>query len=68
MEGIPQCYQLLELTQTMSADRNVRDHNHLTGEYRGPAHNACNLNYHIYPKKVKIPCIIHNLKGIVSMF
>ena len=33
-------------------------------EYRGPAHNACNLNYQIDPKKVKTPCIIHNLKGI----
>ena len=46
-----------------SADKKVRYHNHLTGEYRGPAHNACNLNYRIDPKKVKIPCIIHNLKG-----
>ena len=51
----------------MSADKKVRDHDHLMGEYRGLAHNACNLNYHINPKKVKIPCIIHNLKGIVSM-
>ena len=48
----------------MSTDKKVRDHNHLTGEYRGPAHNACNLNYRIDPKKVKIPSIIHNLKGI----
>ena len=48
-----------------SADKKVHDHNHLTGEYRGPAHNACNLNYRIDSKKVKIPCIIHNLKGIL---
>ena len=37
------------------ADKKVRDHDHLAGEYRGPAHNACNLNYCIDPKKVKIP-------------
>ena len=50
-----------------SADKKVCDHDHFTGKYRAPAHNTCNLNYCIYPKKVKIPCIIHNLKGIVSM-
>ena len=27
-----------------SADKEIRDHAHLTGEYRGPAHNTCNLN------------------------
>ena len=47
-----------------SADKKVRDRDHLTGEYKGPAHNACNLNYRINPKKVKIPCIIHNFKAI----
>ena len=47
----------------MSADKKIRDRNHLMGEYRGPAHNACNLNYRFDPKK--IPCIIHNLKGIM---
>ena len=50
-----------------SADKKVRDHNHLTGEYRGPAHNACNLNYRIDPKKVKILCIIHNLRGMLLL-
>ena len=28
----------------MSADKKVRDHDHLTGECRGPAHNIRNLN------------------------
>ena len=46
-----------------SANKKVRDTDHLTGEYRGPTHNACNLNYRIDPKKVKIPCIVQNLKG-----
>ena len=47
------------------ADKNFCDHDHLTGEYRCPAQNACNLNYRINPKKVRIPCIIHNLKDIL---
>ena len=50
-----------------SVDKKVHDHDYLTCEYRGPAHNACNLNYRIDPMKVKIPCIIHNLKGILFL-
>ena len=50
-----------------SADKEVHNHDHLTGEYGGPPHNTCNLNYRIDPKKVKIPCIIHNLKGILFL-
>ena len=49
------------------ADKNVLDHDHLTGKYRSSAHNACNLNYGINPKKMKILCIVHNLKDIFSM-
>ena len=51
-----------------SADKKVHNHDHLKGEYRGPAHNARNLNYRSDPKKVKIPCIIHNLKGILFLY
>lgn len=37
----------------------VRGHDHLTGEYRGCAHNVCNLNYEDY----KIPVFFRNLKN-----
>lgn len=43
----------------LNEDR-VRDHCHLTGKYRGAAHNDCNLNYRI-PKF--IPVYLHNLSG-----
>ena len=44
-------------------EKRVRDHDHLTGKYRGPAHSSCNLQYRIDPNKKKIPCIIHNFKN-----
>ena len=39
----------------------VRDHDHITGKYRGAAHSNCNLNYNY--KNVKIPVVFHNLRG-----
>ena len=40
-------------------DNKVRDHCHLTGEYRSPIHNTCNLN--IKQKDCNfIPFIFHN--------
>lgn len=38
----------------------VRDHSHITGQYRGAAHNICNLRFKI-PKF--IPIFFHNLSG-----
>jgi len=42
----------------------VLDHCHFTGKYRGPAHNNCNLHYHL--KTNEIPVICHNLRGYDS--
>ena len=44
-------------------DHLVRDHDHITGEFRGAAHNGCNLN-HRETKKINV--IFHNLKGYDS--
>ena len=41
----------------------VRDHCHITGKFRGAAHNTCNLNYRINPKQWKLPIVFHNLRG-----
>ena len=46
----------------------VRDHCHVTGKYRGSAHQNCNLKLQISAEKIKIPVIFHNLKGYDSHF
>ena len=50
----------------------VRDHDHLTGKYRGAAHGVCNLKYRwskVNPLKkygFRIPVVFHNLRGYDS--
>ena len=41
----------------------VKDHDHMTGKYRGAAHNECNFKLKLNPKTMPIPVIFHNLKG-----
>ena len=44
----------------VQVDIKVRDHDHVTGAFRGAAHKSCNVKASI-PKNV--PVFIHNLKG-----
>ena len=46
----------------------VRDNCHVTGKYRGSAHQNCNLKLQISAEKIKIPVVFHNLSGYDSHF
>ena len=45
--------------QELHVDK-VRDHCHVTGKFRGAAHNKCNINLRL-PRK--LPIFFHNLQG-----
>ena len=49
-------------------DIHVRDHCHITGKFRGSAHQDCNLKLQMKPDNIKIPVIFHNLRGYDSHF
>ncbi len=65
-ESTEYCYLCKEKFSDIDVDlKKVYDHCHLTGKYRGAAHQSCNLRYKM-PKK--IPLIFHNLKNYDSHF
>ena len=49
-------------------DVRVRDHCHITGKFRGSAHQECNLKLKIKPEDIKILVIFYNLRGYDSHF
>ena len=58
------CEQDLKVDEETGHIFKVRDHCHFTGEYRGAAHNECNLKC---KKPLILPVIFHNLQGNVLL-
>ena len=54
--------------QYSDTDIRVRDHCHITGKFRGSAHQDCNLKLQINPLNIQIPVLFHNLRGYDSHF
>ena len=57
------CLFCADLLLVSNFKDSVRDHDHMTGKYRGAAHNECNFKLKLNPKTMPIPVIFHNLKG-----
>ena len=55
--------QDLDIDEETDQILKVRDHCHFTGEYRGAAHNQCNLKCR---KPLILPVLFHNLQGYDS--
>jgi hypothetical protein len=59
------CNEVKKLCKTQNGkvyyDKLVIDHDHVTGEFRGYAHNSCNLNLRL--DRIKIPIYFHNGSG-----
>ena len=60
------CEKAFKENSCYDAEKKVLDHCHITGKYRGPAHNGCNLELHIKPEQILIPVLFHNLSGYDS--
>ena len=51
------------LRENPFGDDKVRDHDHLTGKYRGAAHNKCNLTNFKQKSSSFVPIFLHNFSG-----
>ena len=65
-ENATHCYICTDsFSEDHKLGEKVRDHDHITGAYRGPAHNVCNLKMR---KQLKMIVYMHNAKGLVIIF
>ena len=56
------CDEPFEVSEK-KGEQKVRDHDHISGTYRGAAHSRCNL---LKRRQRKIPVFIHNFRGYDS--
>ena len=73
MEDDEMCFKLMDKCDICGEkytdkDVHVRDHCHITGKFRGSAHQECNPKLRIKPESHKILVIFHNLRGYDSNF
>ncbi|GBC09372.1 hypothetical protein RclHR1_08800005 [Rhizophagus clarus] len=61
-KNVIKCYICKMSLRADINDNKVRDHDHFTGKYHGPAHRGCNLQLQIKPDEIKIPLIYHGGK------
>jgi len=65
-ESASRCYLCKEkFDNKLTMKTKCRDHDHLTGKFRGPAHLDCNI---LYRDQHKLPIFFHNLKNYDSHF
>ena len=67
------CFKLMDKCHICGekyTDKDVRvtDHCHITGKFRGSAHQECHLKLRIKPESLKMPIIFHSLRGYGSHF
>ena len=72
-ENDKMCFKLMDKChicdkEYTDKDVRVRDHCHITGKFRGSAHQECFLKLRIKPEDIKITIIFHDLRGYDSHF